>query len=159
MNIGPAAYDAVELMVQLATADREVTAGELAAQLARSLSYTEALLARLRSCSLVKTVRGHGYRLARPAALISAADVFEAVYRGRATPAARRYLPYLQPRDAVIGTDLLQESFMAHIMIFLRGVRLADLLPDSAITDAGTRPNSFADQPYRSSDPLHGVGA
>ena len=62
MNIGPAVYDAVELMVRLAAADRQVTAGELAAQLARSLSYTEALLARLRNCTLVKTARGHGYR-------------------------------------------------------------------------------------------------
>ena len=157
MNISPVVYDAVELMVRLAAADRQVTAGELAAQLARSPSYTKALLARLRSCTLVKTVRGHGYRLARPAALISAADVFEAVYRGRATPAARRYPPNLRPRDAVIGVDLLQETLMTYILIFLRGVRLADLLPDSAITHAGIGPNSFAEPPYRSSDHLHGV--
>ncbi|WP_426043813.1 Rrf2 family transcriptional regulator [Caulobacter sp. DWR3-1-2] len=76
-------------MVRLAAADRQVTAGELAAQLARSLSYTEALLARLRNCTLVKTVRGHGYRLARPAALISAADVFSKPCTGEERPRLR----------------------------------------------------------------------
>ena len=95
MNISPVVYDAVELMVRLGAADPHVTAGELVVQVARSPSSTEALLARLRSGNLVKTVRGHrrGYRLARPAALISAADVFEAVSRGKSDPSLAAISP------------------------------------------------------------------
>ena len=103
MNISPVVYDAVELMVRLAAADRYVTAGELAARVARSPSSTEALLARLRSGTLVKTVGGHrrGYRLAGPAALISAADVFEAVSRGKNDPGLAAISPDLRPGDTV----------------------------------------------------------
>jgi len=59
MNISAVAYDAVELMVRLAAADPHLPASDLAGQVARSPSSTEALLARLRSGNLVKTVRGH----------------------------------------------------------------------------------------------------
>jgi DNA-binding IscR family transcriptional regulator len=59
MNISAVVYDAVELMVRLVAADPHMTAGELAGQVARSPSSTEALLARLRIGNLVKTVRGH----------------------------------------------------------------------------------------------------
>jgi DNA-binding IscR family transcriptional regulator len=88
MNINLVGYDAVEIMVWLATADRNVTSAELADAIGRSPSSTETLLTRLRSGKLVKSVRGHrlGYRLARPAALISAADVFEAREPGEEPP-------------------------------------------------------------------------
>ena len=157
MNISPVVYDAVELMVRLGAADPHVTAGELAVQVARSPSSTEALLARLRSGNLVKTVRGHrrGYRLARPAALISAADVFEAVSRGKSDPSLAAISPDLRPGDTVIGVNLLQAALKSNILFFLRGVRLADLLPDAATTHAGVGPHSFAEPSHPSSDELH----
>ena len=157
MNINLVAYDAVEIMVWLAAADRGVTSAELADALGRSPSSTEALLIRLRSGKLVKTVRGHrlGYRLTRPAALISAADVFEAVSRGKSDPALPAISPDLRPGDAVNGVNLLQAAFKTYILIFLRGVRLADLLPDAATTHAGIEQDSFAEPTHASSDELH----
>ena len=132
MIVGPVVYDAVDLMVQLAATERPVPVGKLAAELVRSPSYTEGLLALLRSGALVKTVKGHkrAFRLARSAALISAADIFEAVYRARSNLGALRFLPDIPFRDATVtGVDLLQETLTTHTLIFLRGVRLADLLP------------------------------
>ena len=157
MNINLVAYDAVKIMLWLATADRGVTSAELADALGRSPSSTEALLVRLRSGNLVKTVRGHrrGYRLARPAALISAADVFEAVSRGKSDPGLAAISPDLRPGDAVIGVNLLRTALKNYILIYLRGVRLADLLPDAATTHAGVGPHSFAEPSHPSSDELH----
>ena len=145
MIIGPIVYDAVELMVRLAVTERPVAVGPLAAELVRSPSYTEGLLALLRSSALVKTVKGRrrAFRLARPAALISAADIFEAVYRARSSPGARRFHPAIPSRDAIVtGMDLLQETLTTHTLIFLRGVRLADLLPHAC---AGMGSNAFAE--------------
>ena len=138
MIIDPVVYDAVELMVRLAATERPMVAGALAAELVRSQSHTEGLLALLLSGALVETARGHkrAFRLARPAALISAADILEAVYRARSSLGARRLIPDIPSRDATAtGMDLLQETLTTHTLIFLRGVRLADLLPH---TCAGT---------------------
>ena len=157
MNINLVAYDAVEIMAWLAIADRSVTSAELADAIGRSPSSTETLLARLRSGKLVKTVRGHrlGYRLARPAASISAADVFESVSGGKSDPGQAAISPDLRPGDAVIGVNLLRTALKSYILIFLRGVTLADLLPDAAPTRAGIGPHSFAEPYHPSSDELH----
>ena len=42
-----------------------------------------------------------------------------------------------------------------YILIYLRGVRLADLLPDAATTHAGIEQGSFAEPSHPSSDELH----
>jgi DNA-binding IscR family transcriptional regulator len=157
MNINLSAYDAVEIMVWLATADRSATSAELADAIGRSPSSTEALLIRLRSGKLVKTVSGHrvGYRLTRPAALISVADVFEAVSRGKSDPGLAAISPDLRPGDAVTGVNLLRTALKNYILIYLRGVRLAELLPDAATTHAGIEQDSFAEPSHPPSDELH----
>jgi Rrf2 family iron-sulfur cluster assembly transcriptional regulator len=74
---------AVMAMTDLARhgADRAVSLAEIAARQQISLSYLEQLFARLRRGGLVKSVRGPGggYRLARPAAETTVADIVLAV--------------------------------------------------------------------------------
>jgi hypothetical protein len=87
--------------------------------------------------------------------LISAADIFEAVSRGKSDPVLAAISPDLRPGDAVIGVDLLRTALKNYIMIFLRGVSLADLLPDAVTTHAGIGPHSFTEPSHPSSDKLH----
>ena len=74
---------AVMAMTDLARhgADRAVSLAEIAARQEISLSYLEQLFARMRRGGLVKSVRGPGggYRLARPAAETSVAEIVVAV--------------------------------------------------------------------------------
>ncbi len=74
---------AVTAMMDLAIHDRNgpVTLAEISQSQGISLSYLEQLFAKLRRCELVEGVRGPGggYRLARPSAEISIADIISAV--------------------------------------------------------------------------------
>jgi len=149
MNISPVVDDAVELMVRLAAADPKVTAAELAALVARSPSSTEALLARLRSGNPQARLPlgatgcvdlGCGYFRSREPGEERpglAGDISGSPTRGRGN----------RGKSASSGAQDLYSDF-------LRGVRLADLLPDAATTHTGIRPHSF-EPSHPSSDELH----
>lgn len=148
MNTSPVVDDAVELMVRLAVTDPHVTAAELAL-VARSPSSTEALLARLRS----------GNPQARlPLGATGCVDLgcgyFRSRERGKCDPALPAISPDLRPGDAVIGVNLLQAALKTYILIFLRGVRLADLLPDAATTPADRTHSPSRPIPHRMSSAL-----
>jgi Rrf2 family iron-sulfur cluster assembly transcriptional regulator len=73
-----------------ASDDRPVSLAEIADRLGISVSYLEQLFANLRRAGLVRSVRGPGggYFLAKPAADVSIADVFDAVAVPRAVDQA-----------------------------------------------------------------------
>jgi Rrf2 family iron-sulfur cluster assembly transcriptional regulator len=125
---------AVMAMTDLARhgADRAVSLAEIAARQEISLSYLEQLFARMRRGGLVKSVRGPGggYRLARPAAETSVAEIVVAVDE-----------PLRATRCAGVGstrgcmasgerclTHHLWEELGEQIHMFLAGVSLADVL-------------------------------
>ncbi|EAR20487.1 Rrf2 family transcriptional regulator [Nitrococcus mobilis] len=96
-----------------------------------SLSYLEQLFARLRRARLVTGVRGPGggYRLARPAQVITVADVIVAVDdNGDALGGYEGKL-----NGAHCLTHDLWSELSAQIYDFLNGITLADLASESSI--------------------------
>jgi Rrf2 family protein len=99
------------------------------------VSYTEQLIAQLREAGLVKTKHGPGggYYLIRPADRITVADVFR-VFDEPRTLDGRVFPP--ASLDAVgncrgFGTDLLWKALSSYILLFLEGISLADIAPDT----------------------------
>ena len=138
MQISSSAFIGVESLVRLTAcgADTPCTTQGLAELINRSVSYTEKILARLREAGLVKAKRGRGggYSLARSAHRITVAEIFRAFDEPHGLPE--------RPLDAVgfeagtigirRGTDLLWESLKSDILLFLNGVSLADIAPQTA---------------------------
>jgi hypothetical protein len=77
------------------------------------------------------------------------------VSRGKSHPGLAAISRDLRPGDAVTGVNLLRTALKNYILIYLRGVRLADLLPDAVTTHAGIGQDSFAEPSRPSSDELH----
>ena len=137
MQISSGAYMSVETLVRLAacSADAPCTARGLAEWINQSVSYTETLMARLRSAGLVKAGQGPGggYYLSRPAHRITVAEIFQAFDEPRGLVNRPLNAVTLQP-DAIQdlhGTDILWESLKSHILLFLNGVSLADIAPET----------------------------
>ena len=123
-------------MARLAVADRALTVDKLSDQIAQSPAATAALLARLQMADLVQANDGlpQGYTLGRPAALITAADVFEAVDWGDETFGPSEEDARRRNADAIVGVDLLWVALKSYSWFFLRGISLADLVNDANIT-------------------------
>lgn len=138
MRISSSAYMGVETLVRLAaqSADQPCSTKGLAEWINRSVSYTETLMAQLRKAGLVVSRQGPGggYILARPADRITVAEVFEAV--DAPSDFATRPLNADTLEDGDIrdlhGTDLLWEALKSYVLLFLSGVSLADLAPETA---------------------------
>ncbi|WP_421708599.1 RrF2 family transcriptional regulator [Algihabitans sp.] len=138
MQISNSAYTGVETLVRLAAqkADKPSTTQALAESINRSVSYTEALMARLRSAGLVVSRRGRGggYVLAKPARRITVAEIFRAVdapasFASR--PPSRNTL-VAEQTQGLSGIDLPWEGLRSHVLSFLNDVSLADLAMRSA---------------------------
>lgn len=136
MRVNPVVYTAVELMVRLAAADRAFTVDKLSEQIAESPLTTAALLARLQKAGLVQANEAlpQGYNLGRPAALITAADVFEAVDWGEETCGPNEEYAVRRTPDAFVGVDLLWVAIKNCSGFYLRGISLADLVNDPKVT-------------------------
>lgn len=135
MRVNPVVYNAVELMVRLAAADRALTVDKLSEQIAESPLATAALLARLQKADLVQANEGlpRGYNLGRPAASITAADVFEAVAWGEETCGPSEKYAVRRTADTFVGVDLLWVAIKNYSGFYLRGISLADLVNDPVV--------------------------
>ena len=124
---------AVVALIDLARApgdDGQSSLAEIARRQDISLSYLEQLFVRLRRAGLVSSVRGPGggYRLARPPAGISVADVLGAVdetvsalHVGAGASGAQ------SGTRAQSVTNRLWEGLSAHVYVFLHNHTLADV--------------------------------
>ncbi len=137
---------AVEVLAQLATCEdgRPVTTEWLATTIQRSLSYTEALMSRLRRAGFVTAKKGcgGGYALTRRPDRITVAEVFRALDDDQSTGHWLMKGPLATDRqpDDLEGTELLWASLRSYIFLFLSGVSLADIAAsDGARPVAGTR--------------------
>jgi Rrf2 family iron-sulfur cluster assembly transcriptional regulator len=109
---------------------RAVSLATLAENQQISRPYLEQLFARLRREGLVQSVRGPGggYRLARPAAALSVAEVVEAVDESlRATRCSGGRAGCMRGGARCLTHDLWEETGR-HIRDYLAGVSLADVL-------------------------------
>ena len=136
MRVNLVVYNTVEVMVRLAAADRALTVDKLSEQIAESPLATAALLARLQNADLVQANEGlpQGYNLGRPAALITAADVFEAVGWGEETCRPSEEYSVRRTGDAFVGVDLPWVAIKNYSGFYLRGISLADLVKDPEVT-------------------------
>ncbi len=138
MRISSGAYMGVETLVRLAVqnADKPCSTKGLAEWINRSVSYTETLMAQLQRAGLVVSGQGPGggYVLARPADRITVAEVFEAVDAPSDFASRPPNADTLEDEDIhdLHGTDLLWEALSSYVLLFLDGVSLADLVPDTA---------------------------
>jgi Rrf2 family iron-sulfur cluster assembly transcriptional regulator len=102
---------------------------EIAARQSISQPYLEQLFARLKRAGLVEGVRGPngGYRLARPAAEVSVAEVIAAVDETIATNACRAGGP--------IGCTGRKERCLTHNLWAALGHRISDFLDEVSLAD------------------------
>lgn len=102
---------------------------EIAARQSISQPYLEQLFARLKRAGLVEGVRGPngGYRLARPAADVSVAEVIAAVDETIATNACRAGGP--------IGCTGRKERCLTHNLWAALGNRISDFLDEVSLAD------------------------
>ncbi len=126
--------------------DGLVTLGDVARRQHISLPYLEQLFLRLRRAELVVSVRGPGggYRLARPAADIRAAEVLAAVdetvdalHKGAGASGAT------SGSRAQSMSNRLWEGLSAHVYVYLHQVRLSDIV-DNAMAPCPAVPHLFA---------------
>ncbi len=131
MKLSTKARYAITAMMDLALHEnvRPVTLADISACQGISLSYLEQLFARLRKHGLVRGVRGPGggYRLARPAAEISIAEIVAAI-NGPEEIAPREDQASLAP-EARQERERLQgmwDSLSGRILDFLAHLSLAE---------------------------------
>ena len=133
MQITNSAYLAVECMAHLTgcTRARPGKTLWLAEAIHRSVSYTEALMARLRRAGLVTAKKGSGggYVLSRPADCITIAEIFKAFDEPRGTGACPTGKD--DGRD-MPNTEVLWDSLRSTVLLFLGGISLAE------VADGGT---------------------
>ena len=149
MLISSSAYLSVETLVRLAvqSVDKPCSTRGLAEWINRSVSYTETLMAQLRKAGLVVSRQGPGggYVLARPAHRITVAEIFEAVDAPSDLTNRPLSADTLEDEDIrdLHGTDLLWEALKSYILLFLNGVSLADLAPETDhLLDDSTNDNA-----------------
>lgn len=105
-----------------------VTLAEISERQKISLSYLEQLFSKLRRNALVDSVRGPGggYRLARPTAEISIADIVQAVDEPIDTTQCKGRENCRGDRKCL--THDLWSSLNAHILQYLAGTTLRDVV-------------------------------
>lgn len=147
MQITNSAYLAVECMAHLTgcTLDRPGKTLWLAQAIHRSVSYTEALMARLRRAGLVTAKKGSGggYVLSRPPDRITIAEIFKAFDEPRGTgtcPTGR------DDAGDMPNTEALWDSLRSTVLLFLGGISLAEVTGGGAreIRDHLRMPNRRA---------------
>lgn len=123
---------AVQAMADIAAAkgDAPVSLPDVAQRQSISAGYLEQLFAKLRRAGLVDSVRGvaGGYRLARPASLISISAVIEAVDEDIQTTACGGSPVGCQGGGARCLTHDLWEELGRQIDLFLDSVTLEDVI-------------------------------
>ncbi len=135
MRINSGAYLGVEALVRLAACNAGAprTTRQLATSINRSVSSTEGLLAQLRDAGLVKGRKGPGggYRLNKPAAQITVAEIFQAFSEPIMPYGVVLRRPELSQSeiDNLHGTELLWEALNGYVLLFLHGISLADIAP------------------------------
>ena len=134
----------VTAMLDLAIHDKAgpVTLGDISQCQGISLSYLEQLFSSLRKAGLVKGVRGPGggYRLAKPAAEISIADIISAVdEKVDVTRCEGR--EDCQEGERCLTHDLWKE-LSQRIYDFLNTISLADLVQRSSVIEIARRQDS-----------------
>lgn len=134
MQITNSAYLAVECMAHLSdcTLDRPGKALWLAQAIRRSVSYTEALMARLRKADLViaKKGSGGGYVLSRPADQITVAEIFKAFDEPRGTDALAS--GSRGGGGEMASTEALWDSLRSTVLVFLGEISLAEVAAGTA---------------------------
>lgn len=140
MQITNSAYLAVECMARLTgcTIDRPGKTLWLAQGIRRSVSYTEALMARLRRAGLVKAKKGSGggYVLSRSAADITIADIFKAFDEPRAATTHPSDAPYKQGSgEDLPGLETLWVSLRDTVLLFLNGISLEDVAGEGELCE------------------------
>jgi len=123
-----------------------VTLGEVSRRQDISLPYLEQLFVKLRRAELVTSVRGPGggYRLARPASEIRAADVLSAVdetvdalHKGAGASGGA------SGSRAQSMSNRLWEGLSAQVYVFLHQTRLSDVVSNS-LAPCPAVPNLFS---------------
>jgi len=138
MKISSKAHMGVEILVRLAikNGDKPYNTWGLAEWINRSVSFTETLMAQLRNAGLVvaRHGAGGGYNLARPAHRITVAEVLQAVEAPSDFENRPQNANTLKADDIndLHRTDLLWGALKGHVLVFLDGVSLADLAPETA---------------------------
>lgn len=132
--------------IALHAKDGLVTLGDVSRRQDISLPYLEQLFVKLRRAELVSSVRGPGggYRLARPAADIRAAEILAAVdetvdalHKGAGASGAA------SGSRAQSMTNRLWEGLSAHVYVYLHQVRLSDIV-ENAMAPCPAVPHLFA---------------
>ena len=140
---------AVMAMVDIATRQTlgcdggPVCIAEIAQRQQLSHAYLEQLFGRLRRAGLVASARGPGggYRLARPCDAIAIADIVAAVDEEiRATRCKGGAPGCLRGTDVRCQTHDLWEELGLQILLFLRGVSLADVVNGRVLGRARSLP-------------------
>ncbi|MEO0681527.1 MAG: Rrf2 family transcriptional regulator [Pseudomonadota bacterium] len=119
---------------------RRVSLAEISARQDISSAYLEQLFARLRRAGLVDSIRGPGggYRLARPAAQVTIAEVMSAVDErlnamGCESDAKGAVGQGCGGSKAQCLTHDLWEQLSAHVHVFLSKTTLADVVSDRLV--------------------------
>lgn len=128
---------AVTAMMDLALHDRfgPVTLAEISQCQGISLSYLEQLFAKLRKKGLVEGVRGPGggYRLARPAADVTVADIVSAVDEKVDTTRCSGHRNCQEGKRCL--THELWTELSKQIFTFLSGITLAQFVERPSVRD------------------------
>lgn len=161
MQITNSAYLAVECMAHLhgCTLARPGKALWLAQAIHRSVSYTEALMARLRRAGLVTAKKGSGggYVLSRPADQITIAEIFEAFDEPRGTAAVAHSHAASGTSDPgeLPNTEALWDSLRSTVLLFLGDVSLAEVASGTAY-ERGDQPRLARSQRHGKDLPAKG---
>jgi Rrf2 family iron-sulfur cluster assembly transcriptional regulator len=123
-----------------------VSRKDIAARQILPNDYVEQLLVRLRRANVVSSTRGPhgGYRLARPAAEITALDVLEAVDEDIETATCVGDKAGSCSRSGSCASHVLWEELTSRVSEYLRSVNLAMLLERRRVLESGERPLTFA---------------
>jgi Rrf2 family iron-sulfur cluster assembly transcriptional regulator len=108
--------------------------------------YVEQILVRLRRSNIVLSTRGPhgGYRLARPAASITALDVLDAVDEDLDAATCVGDRAGTCTRSGSCASHLLWDELTTRVSEYLRSVTLAMLLERHRVLERGERPVTFA---------------
>ena len=123
-----------------------VSRRDIAARQLLPNDYVEQILGRLRRANLIASTRGPhgGYRLARPAAEVSALDVLNAAAEHIEPATCVGELAATCSRSGACASHLLWDELTTKVSEYLDSVTLAMLLERHEILARGGRPLTFA---------------
>lgn len=123
-----------------------VSRKDIAARQQLPNDYVEQILVRLRRAGVVASTRGPhgGYRLARPAAEITALDVLKAAEEQLEPATCVGELADTCSRSGSCASHILWDELTTRVSEYLRSVTLAMLLERYKVLERGGRPLTFA---------------